>query len=69
MANSLDPDKTYRSSLFGAVCSGSTLFAYILNLSVNLGIFLQQTTSADERISSDKASNLPKRDVRFILLK
>ena len=27
------------------------------------------TTQTDKRISSDKASNLPKRDVRFILLK
>ena len=32
----------------GAVCSGSTLFASILNLSVMLGNYLQQTTSADE---------------------
>ena len=32
----------------GAVCSGSTLFAFLLNLSVMLGNFLQQTTSADE---------------------
>ena len=32
----------------GAVCSGSTLFASILNLSVMLGIYLQQTTSADD---------------------
>ena len=32
----------------GAVCSGSTLFASILNLSVMLGNFLQQTTSADD---------------------
>ena len=31
-----------------AVCSGSTLFASILNLSVMLGNFLQQTTSADD---------------------
>ena len=31
MANSLDPDQT---APIGAVCSGSTLFAYILNLSV-----------------------------------
>ena len=33
--------------LLGAVCSGSTLFAYILNSSVMLGNFLQQTNSAD----------------------
>ena len=28
----------------GAVCSGSTLFASILNVSVMLGNYLQQTT-------------------------
>ena len=32
----------------GAVCHGSTLFASILNLSVILGNYLQQTTSADD---------------------
>ena len=31
----------------GAVCSGSMLFASILNSSVMLGNYLQQTTSAD----------------------
>ena len=45
MANSLDPDRT---APIGAVCSGSTLFASILNLSVMLGNYLQQTTSADD---------------------
>ena len=45
MANSVDPDQT---SSIGAVCSGSTLFASILNLSVMLGNYLQQTTSADD---------------------
>ena len=49
MANSVDPDQT---APIGAVCSGSTLFATILNssvmLSVMLGNFLQQTTSADD---------------------
>ena len=44
MANSVDPDQT---APIGAVCSGSTLFASTLNLSVLLGIYLQQTTSAD----------------------
>ena len=44
MANNLDPDQT---APIGAVCSGLTLFASILNLSVMLGIYLQQTTSAD----------------------
>ena len=44
MANSVDPDQT---APIGAVCSGSTLFASILNASVMLGNYLQQTTSAD----------------------
>ena len=44
MANSVDPDQT---APVGAVCSGSTLFASILNLSVMLGNYLQQRTSAD----------------------
>ena len=39
MAKSVDPDQT---------CSGSTLFAYILNSSVMLGNYLQRTTSADD---------------------
>ena len=45
MANSVDPDQT---APIGAVCSGSTLFASILNLSVMLSNYLQQTTSADD---------------------
>ena len=45
MANSVDPDQT---APIGAVCSGSRLFASILNLSVMLGNYLQQTTSADD---------------------
>ena len=45
MTNSVDPDQT---APIGAVCSGSTLFASILNSSVMLGIYLQQTTSADD---------------------
>ena len=45
MANSVDPDQT--APPIGAVCSGSTLFASILNSSVMLGNYLQQTTSAD----------------------
>ena len=44
MANSVDPDQT---APMGAVCSGSTLFASILNSSIMLGNYLQQTTSAD----------------------
>ena len=42
MANIVDPNQA------GAVSSGSTLFASILNLSVMLGNYLQQTTSADD---------------------
>ena len=45
MANSVDPDQT---APIGAVCSGSTLFASILNSSVMLGNYLKQTTSADD---------------------
>ena len=45
MTNSVDPDQT---APIGAVCSGSTLFASILNFSVMLGNYLQQTTSADD---------------------
>ena len=42
MANSVDPDQT------APICSGSTRFASILNSSVMLGNYLQQTTSADD---------------------
>ena len=45
MANSVDPDQT---APIGAVCSGSMLFASILNSSIMLGNYLQQTTSADD---------------------
>ena len=41
MANSVEPDQT---APIGAVCSGSMLFASILNSSVMLGNLLQQTT-------------------------
>ena len=45
MANSVDPDQT---APMGAGCSGSALFASILNLSVMLGNYLQLTTSTDD---------------------
>ena len=45
MTNGVDPDQT---APIGAVCSGSTLLASILNSSVMLGNYLQQTTSADD---------------------
>ena len=45
MANSVDHDQT---APIGAVCSGSTRFALILNSSVMLGKYLQQTTSTDD---------------------
>ena len=45
MACSVDPKQT---APIGAVCSGSALFVFILNSSVMLGHYLQQTTSADD---------------------
>ena len=45
MANNVNPDQT---APIGAVCTGSTLFASILNSSVIIGNCLQQTTSADD---------------------
>ena len=45
MAYSVDPDQT---APIGAVCSGFTMFASILNSSVILGNYLQQTMSADD---------------------
>ena len=69
MSNSVNPDQT---APIGAVCSGSTLFASILNSSVMLGNYLQQTTSADNifrcifflgalrvRISSSTVNSIP----------
>ena len=41
----MDPNQT---APIGAVCSGSTLFASILNSSVILGNYLQHTTSVDD---------------------
>ena len=45
MAKSVDPDQT---DPIGAVCSGSTLFASLLNSSIMLGNYLQQTATADD---------------------
>ena len=45
MAISVNPNQT---APIGAVCSGSTLIASILNSSVMLGNYLQQTISADD---------------------
>ena len=42
MAESVDPDQT------APICSGSTLFASILDSSVMLGNYMKQTTSADD---------------------
>ena len=44
MANSVDPEQT---DPIGAVCSGSTLFAPMPNLSVMFCNYLRQMTSAD----------------------
>ena len=41
MTNNVDPDQT---APIGAVCSGSTLLASIINTSVMLGNYLQHTT-------------------------
>ena len=55
MANRVDPDQT---APIGAVCSGSKRFASILNLSVMLGNYLQQTTSADDIFRCFKGKRL-----------
>ena len=44
MAKGVDRDQT---APIGAFCSGSMLFASILNSSVMLGNYLQQTTFSD----------------------
>ena len=44
MANSVDQDQT---APIGAVCSGSSLFASMLNLLVMFGNYLQQMTFSD----------------------
>ena len=58
MANSMDPGQT---APIGAVCSGSTLFASILNLSVMLGFIcsrrLKQTTFSDAFFLGDLRVN------------
>ena len=56
MANSVDPEQT---APIGAVCSGSTLFASILNLSVMLGNYLQQTTFSDAFFLGALRVNMP----------
>ena len=48
MANSVDPDQTAPT-----VCSGSTLFASILNLSVMLVNYLHYLRDTDSNKSSD----------------
>ena len=48
MTNSVD---LYQTAPIGAVCFGYTLFASMLNSSVMLGNYLQQTTSADDIFS------------------
>ena len=52
MANSMHTEQT---APIGAVCSGSTLFASMLNLSVMLGNYLQQATSADDIFRSSRS--------------
>ena len=61
MANSVDPDPT---APIGAVCSGSALFASLLNSSVMLGNYLQQTIFSDAfffgalRVKMQKLANV-----------
>ena len=50
MANSVDPDQAVP---IGAVCSGCTLFASILNLSVMLGNYLQHSRLLQQTTFSD----------------
>ena len=50
----MDPDQT---APIGAVCSGSTLFASILNLSLMLGNYLQQMTFSDAFFLGDLRVN------------
>ena len=50
MANSVYPDQT---ALIGAVCSGSTLFASILNSSVMLGNYLYRSRRLQQTAFSD----------------
>ena len=66
MANSVDPDQT---APIGEVCSGSTLFASILNSSVMLGNYLQQTTSADDifKLVNKKSNKSPSMANRLTL--
>ena len=80
MANSVDPDQT---APIGAVCSGSRLYASILNSSVMLGNYLQQMTSPDDfsrlhfqmlfflgalRVKSDKSCSETSRNDNALLL-
>ena len=62
MANSVDPDQT---APIGSVCSGSKLFASILNLSVILGNYLQHTNLADDMFRCIFLSALRVKDVLF----
>ena len=50
MTNSVDPDQT---APMGALCSGSTLFASILNSSVILGNYLQLSRRLQQTTFSD----------------
>ena len=65
MTNRGDPDQT---APIGAACSGSTLFASILNSSVMLGNYLQQTTFSDAfflgSLSVKSCLCLDKKDLR-----
>ena len=65
MANSVDPDQT---APIGAVCSGSTLFASILNSSVKIvseyDQEIPQSQTADNPVAPRGRAAQPSRDTR-----
>ena len=65
MANSVGPDQT---APIGADCSGSTLFASLLNSPVMLGNNLQQTTSADLQLTIRGSGKLKQTITKLLAL-
>ena len=65
MANSVDQEQT---TPIGSVCSGSTVFASILNSLVMLGNYWQQTASADDISDAFCLGALRVKHLYFIVL-
>ena len=65
MTNSVDPGQT---APMGAVCFGSKLFASILNSSVMLGNYLQQTTFSDVFFLGALRVNASKNNIWSLLI-